>query len=97
MFKLVEQRAGTGDLMKDGQILRQVRYRLDRYQGMTESGLPVPGLHRIEGSVELNSDNLDDGRLALRLETGQVVMVRFVRGAGRIFSEGHGPGVCLCC
>jgi hypothetical protein len=97
MFKLVEQRAGTGDLMKDGQILRQVRYRLDRYQGITESGLPVPGLHRIEGSVELDSDDLDDARLTLRLESGQMVMVKLVGGAGRIFSEGHGPGVCLCC
>jgi hypothetical protein len=97
MFKLVEQTSGVGDLMRDGEVIRQVAYCVDRYQGMMDSGLPVPGLHRIEGSVDLDSMDLDGARLTLRLENGQIVEVMLDGGTARILSEGHGPGMCRCC
>lgn len=98
MFKLVEQRSGIGELLQDGHVVRQVAYWIDRYQGMTDdSGLPIPGLHRIEGSVELDSADLGETGLTLRLENGQTFKVTLVGREGRIFSEGHGPGVCCCC
>ena len=51
MMKLVEQTAGVGEVMRDGVLVAQVRYRLNRFQGLMEgSGLPIPGVHRIEGS-----------------------------------------------
>ena len=83
--------------MQEGRVIRQVAYCVDRYQGMMDSGLPIPGLHRIEGSVDLDAGALDGARLTLRLESGQIVQVMLAEGAGRIFSEGHGPGVCRCC
>ena len=52
-MKLVEQRSGTGVLMRDGEYLRDVTYSITRYQGFVEqSGLPIPGLHRLEGSID---------------------------------------------
>jgi hypothetical protein len=41
--------------------------------------------------------DLDGGRLTLRLESGQIVEVVLDGGTARIFSEGHGPGICRCC
>ena len=53
MMKLVEEVSGVGDLSAAGDVIRQVRYQIARYQGMHDvSGLPIPGLHRIEGSVD---------------------------------------------
>ena len=53
MYRLVEACSGTGDLVRAGTVVQRVRYRLDRYQGMTQaSGLPIPGLHRLEGTVK---------------------------------------------
>jgi hypothetical protein len=98
VFKLVEQTSGIGELMQEGLVIRQVTYCIDRYQGMMDdSGLPIPGLHRIEGLVELDSADLNGSTLTLRLESGQMVKVTLVGREGRIFSEGHGPGVCRCC
>ena len=98
MFKLVEQTSGIGDLMREGRVIRKAAYCVDRYQGMMDSGLPIPGLHRLEGSVDLESVDLDGSKLTLRLESGQIVEVMADGGhAGRIFSEGHGPGLCRCC
>ena len=98
MLKLVEQRSGIGELLREGHVVRQVTYRIDRYQGvMDDSGLPIPGLHRIEGSVELDAVDLGRAGLTLRLENGQIFKVALAGREGRILSEGHGPGVCLCC
>jgi hypothetical protein len=84
--------------MHEGLVIRQAAYCIDRYQGMMDnSGLPIPGLHRIEGVVELDPTDLDRDALTLKLESGQSVKVSLVGGEGRIFSEGHGPGVCRCC
>ena len=102
-FKLVEECAGTGDLMQDGAVLGRVRYRLDRYQGMLEgSGMPIPGLHRVEGSVEAGQQAALAARagesVTLRLEDGRTVALTLADDEGRVLAEGHGPGRgCSCC
>ena len=101
-FKLVEECSGRGDLMQDGAVLRQVRYTITRYQGMLEgSGMPIPGLHRIEGSVDLPGDEDQPSvgaTLTLRLEDGRTLAVTLADRNGRILTEGHGPcGGCSCC
>jgi hypothetical protein len=84
--------------MQEGLVIRQADYCIDRYQGMMDnSGLPIPGLHRIEGVVDLDSTDVNGDSLTLRLETGQSVKVILVEGEFRILSEGHGPGACRCC
>jgi hypothetical protein len=102
MMKLVEESAGTGELLLDELRLRRVRYRVSRFQGMSEgSGLPIPGLHRIEGSIDFDAaaDPLEwIGRpLRLKLEDGRILGIELLDAAGRILSEGHGPSKCLCC
>ena len=101
-FKLVEACAGVGHLIGEG-VVRQVRYRIDRYQGMMDgSGLPIPGLHRIEGSVALDggtiASELVGADLRLELEDGRSVGVTLTGTDGRLLAEGHGPGRgCSCC
>jgi hypothetical protein len=102
-FKLVEECSGSGALMHHGAVLRQVRYTINRYQGMLEgSGMPVPGLHRIEGSVDLQVDEretrLIGEPLTLQLEDGRTLAVTLADRHGRILTEGHGPSRgCSCC
>ena len=102
-FKLVETCAGTGELMSCGIVLRQVRYNVNRFQGMLEgSGMPVPGLHRIEGDVDFavtdEHAHLIGAPLALRLEDGRTLAVTLAGRDGRILAEGHGPSRgCSCC
>ena len=99
-FKLVEESSGTGELVHDGVVLSQVRYSIARYQGMlVGSGMPIPGLHRIEGSTDYTvSDVSLIGRaLTLRLEDGRALGVTLAARDGRLLSEGHGPGGCSCC
>jgi hypothetical protein len=100
--KLVEQCAGVGELRCDGRTFRHVPYRISRFQGMSPSGMPVPGLHRIEGSVEL--DGIAEARdwvgasLTLALEDGRTLPITLADSAGRVLAEGHGPGHgCSCC
>lgn len=104
MMKLVEECAGIGDLnAADDSIPRlipQVRYRIARYQGFVEhSGLPVPGVHRIEGSVDTTADlePLVGQPLTLRLEDGRALAITIADTTGRVLAEGHGPRRCLCC
>jgi hypothetical protein len=103
VFKLIEECSGTGDLMEQGVLLRQVRYTVSRYQGMLEgSGMPIPGLHRIEGSVDVTLGD-EDARLlgaplTLRLEDGRALAITLASRDGRILTEGHGPcRGCSCC
>ena len=103
ILKLVETCAGTGELISQGVVLRQVRYHVHRFQGMLEgSGMPVPGLHRIEGDVDfaLGDEQLHliGAPLTLRLEDGRALPVTLADRDGRIRSEGHGPARgCSCC
>jgi hypothetical protein len=103
-FKLVEECAGTGDLVH-GEMPLRVRYRLDRYQGMMAgSGLPIPGLHRIVGSIAMSSEQtavppeLVGADVLLTLEDGRDMRITVVDQGGSILAEGHGPGRgCSCC
>jgi|SRR6516164_1772348 hypothetical protein len=102
MMKLVEERSGMGELILNGTALRQVRYTFSLYQGFVEhSGLPIPGLHRLEGTVDFNPDkdpaDWIDIPLALKVEDGRVLAVTLVSADGRLVSEGHGPSKCFCC
>ena len=102
MMKLVEDGAGMGELLQNGRILRRVRYQVRRYQGVMEgSGLPIPGLFRIEGSIDFDArrDSADwiNTPMTLRLEDGRVLAITMVDIEGRLLSEGHGPTKCLCC
>ena len=99
-FKVIEQLSGTGALEQDGTVLRQVRYSITRYQGMlVGSGMPIPGLHRLEGSTdfEVADVSLIGRPLTLRLEDGRALAVTLAARDGRLLSEGHGPGGCSCC
>ena len=51
-MRLVEQVSGVGGLKWRGETFTGIRYRINRFQGQAANGLPVPGLHRIEGTVE---------------------------------------------
>ena len=100
-MKLVEELSGTGALSREGAVTRQVRYEIRRFQGMSSSGLPIPGLFRIEGTIDSESakafeDSLD-APLILRLEDGRALRISLTDTEGRVLSEGHGPTKCLCC
>ena len=100
MMKLVEECAGVGGLEAKGQSVPGVGYRIARYQGFVEhSGLPVPGVHRIEGSVETaaNLEPFIGQSLTLRLEDGRALAITIADTTGRVLAEGHGPMRCLCC
>jgi len=62
MVKLIEECAGTGDLLLKSQVLRQVRYQLKVFQGMAANGLPVPLLRTIERSGRRRIDPEARGR-----------------------------------
>jgi hypothetical protein len=101
-MRLVEESSGSGELLLNGSSLRPVRYEFRRFQGFLEgSGMPIPGLHRIEGSVDFDATK-DPAEwigttLNLKLEDGRVFGIMITGNDGRILSEGHGPSKCLCC
>lgn len=100
MMKLVEEYAGVGDLDTKSDLIHQVRYRISRYQGFVDhSGMPVPGVHRIEGSIDTATDLAPfiGQPLTLRLEDGRAIAITIADTKGRVLSEGHGPSKCLCC
>ena len=102
-FRLVEECSGVGHLLQEGTVLRQVRYSVSRYQGVLQgSGMPIPGLHRVEGSVDFRVEGEDEqllgAALVLRLEDGRSLPITLAGRDGRIVAEGHGPGRgCSCC
>ena len=100
-MKLVEEYAGVGELRGHGEVLRQVRYKIARYQAVAGNGLPIPGTHRIEGALDLPAHEDVSGLvgtpLVLRLEDGRALAVTLADTAGRVLSEGHGPSRCSCC
>jgi hypothetical protein len=100
-MKLVEEISGTGDLSRDGAAVQQVRYEIRRFQGMSSSGLPIPGLFRIEGTIDSQSakafEDFLEVPLTLRLADGRPLRISLADATGRVLSEGHGPMKCLCC
>jgi hypothetical protein len=88
--------------MLNGAVLRQVRYRISRFQGVSAgSGLPIPGLHRIEGSIDFDprKDPAEwvGPALSLKLDDGRLLAITLADSNGRVLNEGHGPAKCLCC
>lgn len=101
-MKLVEEYAGVGSLRCRGRTLGAIPYRISRFQGMAMSGLPIPGLHRIEGTVALESvpdaAALVGANIALDLEDGRTLALTIADEHGRVLAEGHGPKHgCGCC
>jgi hypothetical protein len=101
-MKLVEEYAGVGALRWRNGTVGRIPYRIARYQGMATSGLPVPGLHRIEGMVTLDGvaevAALVGANVTLELEDGRTLALTVADSDGRVLAEGHGPGRgCSCC
>jgi len=101
-LKLVEHYAGVGTLLWRDRTFRRVPYRIDRFQGLTAAGLPVPGLHRIEGSIEMceieDAAGLVGATFTLELEDGRSLNLTLADSVGRVLAEGHGPKHgCSCC
>jgi hypothetical protein len=100
--KLIEECAGVGALQwHDGRV-GQVPYRINRYQGMALSGMPIPGKQRIEGTVALagvpGAANLVGADVTLELEDGRSLSLTVADETGRVLAEGHGPRRgCACC
>ena len=99
-MKAVEEYAGEGQLMWLGGS-QTVGYRLTRLQGMAANGLPVPGLFRIEGDLDLRGAPVPDAvvgsTVRLKLDDGRSMHITLTTRDGRVLSEGHGPSRCLCC
>jgi hypothetical protein len=101
-MKLVEEYAGVGSLRWRDETFARVPYRISRFQGMSFSGLPIPGLHRIEGVIEVDeierAGRLVGDVLTLDLEDGRSLRLTLENDEGRVLAEGHGPrGGCSCC
>jgi hypothetical protein len=101
-LKLVEEYAGVGSLRFRDRTLDAIPYRISRYQGMATSGLPIPGLHRIEGTLALaelpDVADLVGADVTLELEDGRSLALTLADSSGRVLAEGHGPGRgCGCC
>jgi hypothetical protein len=100
-LRLVESCSGVGRLTVQGQDFDEVRYKIDRFQGMTRAGLPVPGIHRIEGKLDLSRVPEDVRRIGmdstLRLEDGRTLRLAIASEDGDVLTEGHGPSRCTCC
>lgn len=100
-MKLVEECVGIGSLTWRGEEFGGVSYAINRFQAMTTSGLPVPGLHRIEGKLGLanvaDSDKLPGGSVSLKLEDGRTISLTVTDDEGGVLAEGHGPSKCGCC
>jgi len=100
--KLVEEYAGVGSLRFRDRTLGAIPYRISRFQGMATSGLPIPGLHRIEGTLALASlphaADLVGANVTLELEDGRSLALTVADTSGRVLAEGHGPRHgCGCC
>jgi hypothetical protein len=101
-MKLVEEYAGVGAVHWRDETFRRVPYRISRFQGLSQSGLPIPGFHRIEGTIDMD-DVERGGRLVgdlftLDLEDGRSLRLTLADDAGRVLAEGHGPRHgCSCC
>jgi len=101
-LKLVEQYTGVGSLRFRDRTVGRIPYRISRFQGMAMSGLPIPGLHRIEGSLALSdvpeAAELVGANITLELEDGRSLALTVADASGRVLAEGHGPKHgCGCC
>jgi hypothetical protein len=99
-MKPVEEYAGEGQLSWLGGSCA-VGYRLTRLQGMAANGMPVPGVFRIEGDLDLGGEPVPAGAVnspvVLKMSDGRSMHLTVTTVEGRVLSEGHGPSRCLCC
>lgn len=100
--KLVEEYAGVGLVRFRDRTIDSIPYQISRFQGMATSGLPIPGLHRIEGTLALASvadaAALVGADVTLELEDGRSLKLTVADERGRVLAEGHGPRHgCGCC
>jgi hypothetical protein len=99
-MKPVEEYAGEGELSWSGGSCA-VGYRLTRLQGMAANGLPVPGVFRIEGHLDLHGETVPtaavNSPVRLQLGDGRSMFITLTSTEGHVLSEGHGPSRCLCC
>lgn len=99
-MKPVEEYAGEGQLSWPGGSCA-VGYRLTRLQGMAANGMPVPGMFRIEGDLDLKGESVPalavNRPVVLKLGDGRSMHLTVTTPEGRVLSEGHGPSRCLCC
>ena len=100
-LKLVEQCSGVGSLALGDRVFDKVAYDVKRFQGISASGMPIPGLHRFEGSVDIAGLPALRERVGasftLRLQDGRAWRVTLADENGSILTEGHGPSRCTCC
>jgi hypothetical protein len=102
ILKLIDEHSGTGELSRKTEVLGPVRYTIAQYQGFTDgSGMPVPGVFRVEGSLDFGESrvpaDLVGVHLTLRLENGRALRIMLTGTDGRILNEGNGPIGCSCC
>jgi hypothetical protein len=98
-MRLIEQCTGTGDLMRHDHFIERVDYDFSVFQGtLGEGGLPVPGLRRLEGSINLpgGAQDLVGADLILRLEDGRHLGITVSSADGRI-SHRTTSGCSCCC
>lgn len=92
-LRLVEECVGVGEVTVRERVFPRVRYEVRRFQAMTPSGMPVPGLHRIEGRIGM--DALAEPPAPAPSDC--VLRLTLVDPEGRVLAEGHGPSRCHCC
>lgn len=99
-FRLTESLSGAGVVAAGGREFA-VDYSIERFQGFSAAGMPIPGLQRIEGTLDLGPIPETARRigktLTLSLADGRSIGLTLVDDAGRVLAEGHGPSRCLCC
>lgn len=99
-FRLTESLRGAGVVAAAGREFA-VDYSIEHYQGFSAAGMPIPGLHRIEGTIDLGPIPETSRRIGrtmtLSLADGRSIGLTLVDEAGRVLAEGHGPSRCLCC
>jgi hypothetical protein len=100
--RLVEECSGIGGVRRNGRTFAHIPYRISRFQGMSASGMPIPGLHRVEGVIELDAiaDAVEwvGSSFTLELEDGRTLPLTLAATDGRVLAEGHGPRHgCSCC
>ena len=95
MLKLVEEAAGLGNLEYDGTVVPQVRYAVSRYQGMTQAGLPIPGLHKVEGTIDMtavsDASSLVGTDVVLRLADGRALRITLADATDACWPKATAP------